>query len=77
MNIKKRDEGTREVTLQANKETPVPVARFDIEEYLEGRRAVTGEERIDLLLRSVGLEPIRMEKRFKPTWLSSVGHPPE
>jgi ATP-dependent Lon protease len=44
---------------------PIQLARFDMEEYLEGRRAVTREEWIDLLLRSVGLEPIRMEKRLK------------
>jgi ATP-dependent Lon protease len=44
---------------------PIQLARFDMEEYLEGRRALSREEWIDLLLRSVGLEPMRMEMRLK------------
>lgn len=44
---------------------PIQLARFDLDEYLENRRAVTRDEWIDLLLRSVGLEPLRMERRLK------------
>ena len=44
---------------------PIQIARFDMEEYLEGRSDLSREEWIDLLLRSVGLEPMRMEKRLK------------
>lgn len=44
---------------------PIQLARFDMEEYLEGRRALSREDWIDLLLRSVGLEPLRMEERLK------------
>jgi len=44
---------------------PIQLARFDLEEYLEGRSAMSRDEWIDLLLRSVGLEPLRMERRLK------------
>ena len=44
---------------------PIQLARFDLEEYLEGLSNMTREEWIDLLLRSVGLEPLRMERRLK------------
>ena len=44
---------------------PIQLARFDLDEYVEGRRAFSREEWIDLLLRSVGLEPALMEKRLK------------
>ncbi|QVL35505.1 protease Lon-related BREX system protein BrxL [Aminirod propionatiphilus] len=44
---------------------PIQLARFDLDEYLDGRRAMSRDEWIDLLLRSVGLEPFRMENRLK------------
>lgn len=44
---------------------PIQLARFDLEEYLEGRSGMTRDEWIDLLLRSVGLEPLKMEHRLK------------
>lgn len=44
---------------------PIQLARFDMDEYVEGRRAFSKDEWIDLLLRSVGLEPLRMDKRLK------------
>lgn len=44
---------------------PIQLARFDLDEYADGRRSLTREEWIDLLIRSVGLEPARMEKRLK------------
>lgn len=44
---------------------PIQLARFDLDEYITGRRQLTRDEWIDLLLRSVGLEPTRMEKRLK------------
>lgn len=44
---------------------PIQLARFDLEEYIEGRRSMSRDEWIDLLIRSVGLEPMRMEKRLK------------
>jgi ATP-dependent Lon protease len=44
---------------------PIQLARFDLDEYIEGRRCFSREEWIDLLLRSVGLEPAFMEQRLK------------
>ena len=44
---------------------PIQLARFDLEEYVEGRRRLSRAEWIDMLLRSVGLEPTRMETRLK------------
>ncbi|MGB6067052.1 MAG: protease Lon-related BREX system protein BrxL [Desulfomonilaceae bacterium] len=59
------DEGKKDSPFHVVDLKPIQLARFDLEEYLEGRRALTREEWIDLLLRSVGLEPARMEKRSK------------
>ena len=44
---------------------PIQLARFDFDEFIEGRRSLSREEWVDLLLRSVGLEPALMEKRLK------------
>jgi len=44
---------------------PIQLARFDMDEYVEGRRTFSKDEWIDILLRSVGLEPLRMDKRLK------------
>jgi len=59
------DEGKKDSPFHIVDLRPIQLARFDLEEYLEGRRGLTREEWIDLLLRSVGLEPMRMEKRLK------------
>lgn len=44
---------------------PVQLARFDFDEYVTGRNSLSRDQWIDLLLRSVGLEPSRMEHRLK------------
>ncbi|OYE05051.1 protease Lon-related BREX system protein BrxL [Nostoc sp. 'Peltigera membranacea cyanobiont' 232] len=44
---------------------PIQLARFNIDEYAEGRRSLTRDEWIDILLRSVGLEPTQIEQRLK------------
>jgi ATP-dependent Lon protease len=44
---------------------PIQLARFDLDEYADGRQCFNREEWIDLLLRSVGLEPAHMEQRLK------------
>ena len=44
---------------------PIQLARFDFEDFCEGRRAFTTEEWIDALTRSVGLEPARLDFRRK------------
>jgi len=49
---------------------PIQLARFDFEEYCAGRNSFTTDEWIDLLLRSLGLEPTRFDKRLKLLLLS-------
>jgi ATP-dependent Lon protease len=44
---------------------PVQLARFDLEEYCEGRRKFTTDQWIDAVLRSAGLEPAHMTRRLK------------
>ena len=51
---------------------PIQLARFDLDEYLEGRRSMSREEWIDLLLRSVGLEPMHMAPRLKMLLLTRL-----
>ena len=48
---------------------PIQVATFDFDEYCEGRRQFTTEEWIDLLIRTIGLEPAGMDQRLKMLYL--------
>src|SRR5207247_1258723 len=51
---------------------PIQVATFDVNEYAESRRQFTTEEWIDLLIRTLGLEPARMEHRLKLLYLARL-----
>src|SRR5262249_54097468 len=44
---------------------PIQLASFDLDEYVEGRAQLTTDEWIDLLVRSVGLEPDLFNRRLK------------
>ncbi|BAY35690.1 hypothetical protein NIES2111_00060 [Nostoc sp. NIES-2111] len=44
---------------------PIQLARFNVDEYAEGRRSFSRDQWIDILLRSVGLEPTQIEQRLK------------
>jgi ATP-dependent Lon protease len=44
---------------------PIQVAAFDLEAFLTGRRAFTRGEWIDLIMRSIGLEPANYDLRGK------------
>jgi len=44
---------------------PIQLATFNLERYKDGRREFTTEEWVDLLVRSVGLEPAGMSRRLK------------
>lgn len=44
---------------------PVQLSRFDFKRYGEGRKEFTRDEWLDVILRSVGLEPSRLTKRLK------------
>lgn len=48
-----------------NELTPIQLANMDMEELYEGRRKFTKDEWIAVLLRSVGLEPTKLEDRVK------------
>jgi ATP-dependent Lon protease len=48
---------------------PIQVATFDVKEYAESRRRFTTDEWIDLLIRTIGLEPAGMNKRLKLLYL--------
>jgi len=48
---------------------PIQIATFSLEQYQEGRRAFTTDEWLDLLIRSIGLEPTRMSLRLKLLYL--------
>ena len=51
---------------------PIQLARFDFEEFCEGRRAFTTAEWIDVLLRSLGLESDRFDTRRKVLLLTRL-----
>jgi ATP-dependent Lon protease len=44
---------------------PIQLSRFDFERYAEGRLKFTRDEWLDIVLRSVGLEPTKLSKRVK------------
>ncbi|MBN1315796.1 MAG: protease Lon-related BREX system protein BrxL [Anaerolineales bacterium] len=44
---------------------PIQVATFDLDEYKKGRAEFTSDEWIDLLVRSIGLEPAHFDRRLK------------
>ena len=44
---------------------PIQLSRFDFQKYVDGRCEFTRDEWMDVVLRSVGLEPTRLSKRQK------------
>lgn len=44
---------------------PVQMSRFDMPSYVEGRKAFTRDEWLDVVLRSVGLDPTKIPQRVK------------
>jgi len=44
---------------------PIQLSRFDFESYAAGRRKFTRDEWLDIILRSVGLEPSKLTNRLK------------
>jgi len=51
---------------------PIQLASFDLAEYRQGRSQFNAEEWIDLLIRSIGLEPTHFERRLKLLFLSRL-----
>lgn len=48
-----------------NELTPIQMPNLDLEEIFEGRKRFSKEEWIDLLLRSIGMEPTQLHEREK------------
>jgi len=48
---------------------PIQMATFDLGEYLAARQRLSSDEWIDLLLRSIGLEPAHFDRRTKLLFL--------
>lgn len=48
---------------------PIQLASFDLEEYRNGRREFSTDEWIDLMIRSIGLEPLHFDRRLKLLFL--------
>jgi ATP-dependent Lon protease len=44
---------------------PIQLSRFNYDQYAEGRQEFTRDEWLDIILRSVGLEPSKISKRVK------------
>ncbi len=53
--------------ISITKLTPIQMPKIDIKELKEGRKAFTKQEWIDVMLRSIGMEPDKFEEREK--WL--------
>ena len=51
---------------------PIQLARFDFDEYCDGRKEFTTDEWLDALVRSIGLEPQRFDRRLKLLLLSRL-----
>lgn len=51
---------------------PIQLSRFDFERYGEGRAAFTRDEWIDVIMRSVGLEPTKLSRRVKMHFLARL-----
>ena len=49
--------------IQIRKLTPIQMPNIDIDELKRGRKAFTKEEWIDVLLRSIGMEPDALSER--------------
>ena len=61
------EEEKREFPIHIRKLTPIQMPHVDIEQLKEGRKAFSKEEWIDVMLRSIGMEPDRFSEREK--WL--------
>jgi ATP-dependent Lon protease len=48
---------------------PIQLASFDLPEYIGSRRQFTSDEWIDLLIRSIGMEPSHFDRRLKLLFL--------
>jgi ATP-dependent Lon protease len=51
---------------------PIQLSRFDFQQYTEGRNEFTRDDWLDVIMRSVGLEPSEISKRVKMHFLARL-----
>jgi ATP-dependent Lon protease len=51
---------------------PIQLSKFDFERYAEGRNSFTRDEWIDVIMRSVGLEPSKLTPRVKMHFIARL-----
>jgi ATP-dependent Lon protease len=51
---------------------PIQLSRFDFPQYTEGRNAFTRDEWLDVIMRSVGLEPSKLSHRVKLHYIARL-----
>jgi len=51
---------------------PIQLSRFNLDEFLDGRKHFTRDEWLDVLMRSTGLEPGKMTSRLKMHYLARL-----
>ncbi|AEI78626.1 ATP-dependent Lon protease [Cupriavidus necator N-1] len=51
---------------------PIQLSRFDFERYAEGRATFTRDEWLDVIMRSVGLEPSKLSHRVKMHFIARL-----
>jgi ATP-dependent Lon protease len=51
---------------------PIQLSRFDFDRYIESRSAFSRDEWLDVVLRSVGLEPTKLSKRLKLHYIARL-----
>ncbi|WP_431298460.1 BREX system Lon protease-like protein BrxL [Tabrizicola sp. BL-A-41-H6] len=51
---------------------PIQLSRFDFAQYTEGRNSFTRDEWLDVIMRSVGLEPSKLSKRIKMHYVARL-----
>lgn len=66
------DEGGKGRPFYITDVRPIQLANFDFEEYAEGRKSFTTGEWMDLLIRSIGLEPAHYDHRTKLLFLTRL-----
>ena len=66
-NPKKKSKGTTQSLIGVRKLTPIQMPHVELGDLKQGRKAFTKDEWIDVLLRSIGMEPDELTEREK--WL--------
>lgn len=66
------DGGAKKRPFWINDLKPIQIAAFDLDDYVRLRSQFTTDEWIDLLVRSIGLEPSQFEKRTKLLFLARL-----